>query len=266
MSYIHCCCCSVAKSCPDICDPVDSSKPGFAILHYLLELPQIYAHWVRMLFNHLILCCSLLLLPSIFPSISVFFQSQLFTSGSQNTGASVSASDLPMNIQVLFPFDWFDLFAVQGTLKSILQHNSSKASTLWCSAFFIVQLSHLYTITRKTIAFSIWTFVSKVRCLPYTMQSTFVRAFLLRSFNFIPSAVILEPKKIKSVNVSIVSPSICHEVMGSDAMILVSFSRSDHELFVAKFRLKLKKAGKTTRPFRYDWNQLSYDYKVEVTD
>ena len=191
MSYIHCCCCSVAKSCPDLCNPMDSSKPGSVVLHYLLELPQIYVHWVRMLSNHLILCHPLLLLPSIFPSIRVFFQSQLFASSGQSIVASVSASDLPMNIQGWFLFDWFDLFAVQGTLKSILQHKSSKAWTLWCSAFFMVQLSHLYMITSKTTALTTWTFVSKVRSLLYTMQSRFLKAFLLRSFNFIPSAVIL---------------------------------------------------------------------------
>ena len=165
MSYIHCCRCSVAKLCPDLCNPMDSSKPGSVVLHYLLELPQIYVHWVTMLSNHLILCRPLLLLPSIFPSIRVFFQTQLFASGGQSIGASVSASDLTMNIQGWFPFDWFDRFAVQGTLKSILQHKSSKAWTLCCSAFFMVQLSHLYMITSKTIALTIWTFVSKVKSL-----------------------------------------------------------------------------------------------------
>ena len=188
MSYIHCCRCSVAKLCPDLCNPMDSSKPGSVVLHYLLELPQIYVHWVTMLSNHLILCRPLLLLPSIFPSIRVFFQTQLFASGGQSIGASVSASDLTMNIQGWFPFDWFDHFAVQGTLKSILQHSWW---TLWCSAVFMVQLSHLYMIISKTIALTIWTFVSKVKSLLYTMQSRFVRAFLLRSFNFIPSEVIL---------------------------------------------------------------------------
>ena len=107
------------------------------------------------------------------------------------------------------------------TLESLLQHNSSKASNLWCSAFFMVQLSHSYMITRKTTALTIWAFASKVRSLLYTMQLRFVRAFLLRSFNLKPSAVILEPKKIKSVSVSIFSPSICHEAVGPDAMILV---------------------------------------------
>ena len=120
-----------------------------------------------------------------------------------------------------------DLLAVQGTLKSLLQHHSSKASVLWCSAFFIVQLSHPYMTTGKTIALTRRTFVGKVISLLFNMLSRFVIAFLPRSKHLLiswlqsPSAVILEPKKIKSVTVSAVSPSICHEVMGLDATILV---------------------------------------------
>ena len=120
-----------------------------------------------------------------------------------------------------------DLLAVQGTLKSLLQHHSSKASIIWHSAFFMVQLSHPYMTTGKTIALIIQTFVSKVMSLLFNMLSRLVIAFLLRSKHLLiswlqsPSVVILEPKKIKSVTVSIVSPSICHKVMGPDAMILV---------------------------------------------
>ena len=120
-----------------------------------------------------------------------------------------------------------DLFAVQGTLKSLLQHHSSKASVLWCSAFFMVQLSHPYMATGKTIALARWTFVGKVMSLLFNVLSRLVIAFLPRrkclliSWLQSPSAVILEPKKIKSVMVFIVSPSISHEVMGPDAMILV---------------------------------------------
>ena len=123
--------------------------------------------------------------------------------------------------------DWLDLFAVQGTPKSLLHHHSSKASILQPSAFFMVQLSHPYVTTGKTIALTRWTFVSKVMSLIFNMLPRFVIAFLLRSKCLLiswlqsPSAVILEPPKIKSVTVSIVSPSICHEVMGLDAMILV---------------------------------------------
>ena len=130
--------------------------------------------------------------------------------------------------------DWFDL-AVQGTLKSLLQHHSSKALVLWCPAFFIVQLSHPYMSTGKTIALTRWTFVGKVMSLLFNMLSRFVVAFLPRSKYLLiswlqsPSAVILEPKKIKSV--SIVSPSISHEVMGPDALIFVFRMLSFKALF-----------------------------------
>ena len=123
--------------------------------------------------------------------------------------------------------DWLDLLAVQGTLKSLLQHHRSKASILQCSAFFIVQLSHPYMTTGKTTALTRWTFVGKVMSLLFNMLSRLVITFLPRSKCLLilwlqsPSAVILEPPKLKSVTVSIVSPSICHEVMGQDAMILV---------------------------------------------
>ena len=114
--------------------------------------------------------------------------------------------------------DWFDLLAVQGTLKSLLQHHSSKASVLWCSAFFMVQLSQLYMTTGKTIALTIWTFVSKVLSLLLNVLSRFVIAFLPRINTLISwlqsrSSVILEPKKIKSLTVSLVSPFICYEVI-----------------------------------------------------
>ena len=120
-----------------------------------------------------------------------------------------------------------DLLAVQGTLKSLLQHRSSKGSILQRSAFFMVQLSHSYMTTGKTIALTRWTFVGKVMSLLFNILSTLVIAFLpkckclLISWLQSPSAVILEPQKIKSVTVSIVSPSIYHEVMGLDAMILM---------------------------------------------
>ena len=123
--------------------------------------------------------------------------------------------------------DWLDLLTVQGTLKSLLQHHSSKASILWYSAFFIVQLSHPNTTTGKTVALTRWTFVGKVMSLLFNMLSSLVITFIPRSKHLLiswlqsPSAVILEPPKIKSVTVSTVSPSICHEVMGPDALILV---------------------------------------------
>ena len=128
---------------------------------------------------------------------------------------------------ISFRMDWLHLLAVQGTLKSLLQHHSSKASILLCSAFFTVQFSHSYTTTGKTIALIIQTFVGKVLSLLFNMLSRFVIAFLPRSKHLLiswlqsPFAVILEPKKIKFLTLSIVSPSICHEVMGPDVMILV---------------------------------------------
>jgi len=123
--------------------------------------------------------------------------------------------------------DWLDLLAVQGTLKSLLQHHSLKASILQCSVFFIVQLSYPYMTTGKNIALTRQTFVDKVMSLLFNMLSRLVIASLQRSKRLLiswvqsPSAVILEPPKLKSVTVSTVSPSICHEVMEQDAMILV---------------------------------------------
>ena len=120
-----------------------------------------------------------------------------------------------------------DLLAVQGTLKSLLQHHSSKALILQCSAFLMVQLSHPYMTTGKIIALTVWAFVGKVMSLLFNMLSRLVITFLPRSKRLLiswlqsPSAVILEPPKIKSVTVSIVSPSTYHEVMGPDAMSLV---------------------------------------------
>ena len=126
---------------------------------------------------------------------------------------------------ISFTIDWLDL-AVQGTLKSLLQHHSSKPSIIRLSAFFMVQLSHPF-MTGKTIALTIWTFVAKVVSLLFNMLSRLVIAFIPRSRHLLisclqsPSAVILEPPKIKSDTVSAVSPSICHEVMGLDALISV---------------------------------------------
>ena len=130
---------------------------------------------------------------------------------------------------ISFRMDWLDLLAVQGTLKSLLQHHSSKASILRHSAFFIDQLSHPYMTTGKTIALTRRTFVSKVMSLLFNMLSRLVTTFLPRSKRLLiswlqsPCAVILEPRKIKSATVSTVSPSICHEVMEPDAMILIFF-------------------------------------------
>ena len=154
--------------------------------------------------------------------------SQFSASGGQYWSFSFSISPSNEYSGLLsFRIDWFDLLAVQGTLKSLLQHHSSKASIFWRSAFFIVQLSHPYMTTGQTIAFTRWTFVGKVMSLLLKMLSRLVITFLPRSKRLLiswlqlPSAVILEPKKIKFATVSFVSPSYCHEVMGVDAMILV---------------------------------------------
>ena len=123
--------------------------------------------------------------------------------------------------------DWLDLLAAEEILKCLLQHHSSKASILWCSAFFMVQLSHPYMTTGKTIALTRWTFAGKIMSLLFNMLSRVVITFLPRSKRLLiswlqsPSAVILEPREIKSLTVSIASPSMCREVMGPDAMILV---------------------------------------------
>ena len=156
-------------------------------------------------YSHLILCCPLLLLPPIPPSISVFSnESTLHTRWPKYWRFSFSISpskEIPGLIS--FRMDWLDLLAVQGTLKSLLQHQSSKASILWRSAFFTVQISHPYMTTGKTIALTRWTFVSKVTSLLLNMLSRLVITFLPRikclliSWLQSPSAVILEPQKIK---------------------------------------------------------------------
>ena len=128
---------------------------------------------------------------------------------------------------ISFRIDWLDLLAVLGTLKSLLQHHTSTASILWCSAFFTVQLSHPYMTSGKTITLTRWTFVGKVMSLLFIVLSRLVITFLPRSKRLLiswlqsPSAGTLEPKKIKSDTVSTVSPSISHEVMGPDAMIFI---------------------------------------------
>ena len=164
-----------------------------------------------------------------FPASGYFPMSRFFTSGGQSIGVSASPSVLPMNIQDWSPSGWTGWISLQykGLSKSFLQHHSSKASILWHSAFFIVQLSHPYMTTGKTIALTRWTFVGKVMSLLFNMLSRLVIAFLPRnkclliSWLQLPSAVILEPPKIKFLTVFIVSSSIRHEVMGPDAMILV---------------------------------------------
>ena len=171
--------------------------------------------------NHLILCLPLLLLPSIFPSIRVFSkESALCIRGPKYWSFSFSIrSSNECSGLISFRMDWLDLLAVQGTLKSLLQHHSSKASILHRSAFFTVQLSHPYMTTGKTTALTRQTIVGKVMSLLFSMLSRLIIAFLPKSKHLLiswlqsPSAVILEPKKIKSLTVSILSSSLCHEMM-----------------------------------------------------
>ena len=179
--------------------------------------------------SHLTLRHPLLLLPPIPPSIRIISnESTLRMRWPKYWSFSFIIS--PSNEHpglISFRMNWLDLLAVQGTLKSLLQYHSSKASILWCSAFFTVQLSHPYMTTWKTIALTRRTFVGKVKSLLFNMLSRLVITFLPRSKHLLiswlqsSSAVILEPPKIKSDTVSTVSPSISHEVMGPDAVILV---------------------------------------------
>ena len=204
---------------------MDCCTPGLPVHHQLPVFTQTHVHWVGDAIqpSHPL---SSLLPPSIFPSIRVYSNKSVlhirwpkYWSFSFNISPSNEYSGL-----ISFRMDWLDLLAVQGSLQSRLQHHSSKASILWHSAFFIVQLSHPYMTTGKTIALTRRTFVGKVMSLLFNTLSRLVVTFLPRSKCLLiswlqsPSAVTLEPPKIKSV---IVSPSICHEVIEPDAMILV---------------------------------------------
>ena len=215
------------------CSVMSDSLQSHGLQHTRLPCPYISWSLLKLMSiesvmpsNHLILCHPLLLLPSVFPSIKVFSNESVlcirwpkYWSFSFSISPSNEYSGL-----ISFRIDWFDLLAVQGTLKSLPQHHSSKVSILWHSAFFMIQLSHSYMTTGKTIALTRWTFVGKVMSLLFNMLSRFVIVFFPRSKHLLiswlqsSSAVILEPKKIKSY-VSIVSPSVCHEAIGQDAMI-----------------------------------------------
>ena len=213
---------------------MNHSTPGLPVHHQLPEFTQTHVHRVS---------------DAIQPSHPLSSPSPLAPNPSQqqslfqwvNSSHEV-AKGLEFQLQhysfqrnpgrISFRMDWLDLLAVQGTLKSLLQHHSSKASILWHSAFFTVQLSHPYMTTGKTIALTRQTFVGKVMSLPFNMLSRLVIIFLPRSKRLLiswlqsPSALILESQKIKSDTLSTVSPSISHEVMGRDAMIFVFWMSS----------------------------------------
>ena len=220
---------SVTQSCPTPCDHVNRSTSGLSVHHQLPELPKPMSIESVMPFNCLVLCRPLLLLCLISPSIRVFSNESAIRirwPKDLNFSLNISPSNEHSGL-ISFRMHWLDLLAVQGTLKSLLLHHCSKASILQHSAFYIVQLSHPYVTTGTTTALTRQTFVDKVMSLLFNMLSRLVITFLQRGKRLLilwlqsPYAVILKPPKIKSATVSTVSPSICHEVMGPDAMFLV---------------------------------------------
>ena len=231
LDFLTRCCCSVAQSCLAICNRMDCSTPGFPVIHHLQDLAQTHVHQVSDAIqpSHSL---SSLNPPAFNLSQQRFFER--FFSVSSNESAlrwpkywsfsfRISPSKEYSGL-LSFRIDWFDLLAIQGTLKSLLQHHSSKVSILWRSALFILQLSYQHMTTGKTIAL---TFVIKVISLLFNTLSRIVITFIPRSKRLLiswlqsPSTVTLEPKKRKSLIVIIVSPSICNELMGPDAMIFV---------------------------------------------
>ena len=200
--------------------PCPSPSPG------MCSNSRPLSHWCHLTISSFVIPISSCLQSS--PASESFLMSQLFTSGGQILVLQLHHQSFQWIFSLIsFRTDYFNLLAVQGTLKSLLQHHGEKASILWHSTFFMVQFSHLYLTTGKIIALTRWTFVGKVMSLLFNTRSGSVITFLPRSKCLLISwlqswsAVILEPKKIKSVNVAIVSPSVCHEVMWLDAMILV---------------------------------------------
>ena len=214
------------QSCLILCYPMNCSTSGLPVPHHLPEFAQVHIHWIGEAIQPFHP-----LMPSS-PSALKFPQHQEFSnelavcirwSKYWSFSFSISPSN-EYSMLVSCNIDWFDLL-VQGTLRSLHQHHNSKASALWCSAFFTVQLSQPYTTTGKTMTFIIQTFVSRVTSLLFNPLSRFVIAFLPRSKHLmswlqLPSTVTLEPKKRKYVTASTFSPSICHEVMGPESMIL----------------------------------------------
>ena len=213
--------------CPTLCNPMDCSMQGFPVHHQLPKPSQTHIHHVGDAIQ--------LSQPLSSPSPPAFSLSQHRVFSNESVlcirwpkywtfSFSISPSNECSEL-IAFRIDWLDLLAVQGTLKSLLQHHTSKAPILWHSALFIVQLSHPYMTTVKTRALTRSTIVGKVMSLLFNILPRLVTAFLPKSKCLLiswlqsPSAVILEPKKIKSVTVSIVSLSICHKVIGLDAMI-----------------------------------------------
>ena len=203
---------SVTQSCPTLWDTMDCSTPGLPVHHQLPSLLKLMSIDSMMPSNHLILHHLLLLLPSIFPSTRVFSNElvlHITCPKYWSFSFSISLSNEYSGL-IYFRIDLLDLLAVQGTLKSLFQHHTSKASIFRCSAFFMVQLSHPYMTTGKTIALTRRMFFNKIMSLLFNMLSRLVITFLPRSKRLLSSwlqsssAVVLEPKRIKSVTVSIV--------------------------------------------------------------
>ena len=221
---------SVAQSCPILCNPVDYSTPGFPVYHQFPELSQTHVHWV----SDAIQPSDPLLSPSL-PAFNLSQHQGLFQWVSSShqivevLGLQLQYQSLPMKIQDWCPLGWTGWIFLQSKglsrvfSETIVQNHQSFGAQL----SFVVRLSHPYITTRKTIALTRQTFVGKVMSLLFNMLSRLVIAFLPRSKHLLiswlqsPSSVILEPPKIKFLTVSIASPLICHEVMGSDAMILL---------------------------------------------
>jgi len=215
----------VTQSCPTLCNPMDCSTPGLPVSHHLSEFAQVHVHYIN---------------DAIQPShpLTLSSPSALNLSQHQRLFQWVICSHQMTKILELqfkpsseyselisLKIYWLDLFTVQGTFRSLLQHHSLKASILWCSSFFMVQFSQSYVTTGKMISWTIWTFVDRVMSLLFNTLSRFVITFLPRSNHLLiswlqsQSTLILETKKRKSVTTSTYFPSICHEVMRPDAMI-----------------------------------------------
>ena len=219
---------SVAQSCPTLCSPMNCSTSGFPIHHQLLDLAPTHVHegkWCHPTISSSVIPLSSCLQP--LPAWGSFPRSQFFASGGRSIGVSASASVLQMNIQDWFPVGWTDWFDCSPTDSQESSPTPQFKSINSLVLNFLYSPTHPYTTTGKAIALTRQTFVGKVTCLLFNMLSRLVIAFLPRRKHLLiswlqsPSTVILEHKQIKSVTVSIVYPSICHEVMGLDGMILV---------------------------------------------
>ena len=251
----------VARSCLTLCNPMDCSTPGFLVHHQLPEFTQTHVQWV----GDAIQPSHPLSSPSL-PTFNLFQHQHLFRwmKSGQSIGVSASTSVLPVNIQDWFPLGWTGWISLQskGLSKGSSPAPQFKSINSSALSFLYSQLSHPYMTTGKTIALTRQAFVDKVMFLLFNMLSYLVMTFLPRSKCLLisrlqsPFAVILEPPKIKSVTVSIVSPSICHEVMDPDAMILVfwmlsfksKFSLSSFSFIKRLFRRKTSTSALLTMP------------------